>query len=280
MQRSEPSLSLRTPVQDNPELRSFTIFSQYPQLDTGSDARKSSVRMKNQVTIFNLFCILNRLKVDLCSKFFSNRFAEFNPVSITSQSPILIGGRLSIDFANELGLSTDFAWEDLLRFLLVTRIISSERSAQLLALPQNDPQNASAVLGKAQRLHTALHRIFGALLRKEVIHRDWIESINEVLRITEGHDELLQLDGAWTLEFVAREGGLDWLLAAIARSAAEIIAEGPSARLRVCSNPSCGLFFYDTSRTRRRRWCSMSRCGNRHKVAIFSRRHSVARRAR
>jgi predicted RNA-binding Zn ribbon-like protein len=80
------------------------------------------------------------------------------------------------------------------------------------------------------------------------------------------------------LEFVAREGGLDWLLAAIARSAAELIAEGSTARLRICSNPGCGLFFYDMSRTRRRRWCSMSRCGNRHKVAAFSRRHSAARR--
>ncbi|HMD06089.1 MAG TPA: CGNR zinc finger domain-containing protein [Candidatus Acidoferrum sp.] len=193
----------------------------------------------------------------------------------TPFSPGLIGGRLSIDFVNELGTSSDFSWVVLLRFLLVTRIISSERSAQLLALPQNDPQSAGALLGKSQRLHASLHETFGALLHKETLSRDSVEPINEILRITEGHDELLQRNGKWGLEFVAREGGLDWLLAAIARSAAELIAEGPSARLRVCSNPTCGLFFYDNSRTRRRRWCSMSRCGNRHKVAAFSRRHSA-----
>jgi predicted RNA-binding Zn ribbon-like protein len=198
-------------------------------------------------------------------------------VSNSFDSPALVGGRLSLDFINELGASSGFSWEELLRFLLVTRIISSERSAQLLALPQNDPQSAGALLGKAQRLHAALHDTFGALLRKESLSRDWVEPINEVLRITEGHDELLQQNGKWGLEFVAREGGLDWLLAAIARSAAELIAEGTTARLRVCSNPSCGLFFYDNSRTRRRRWCSMSRCGNRHKVASFSRRHSAGR---
>jgi len=188
----------------------------------------------------------------------------------------LIGGRLSIDFVNELGSSSGFSWEKLLRFLLVTRIISSERSAQLLALPQNDPQSAGTLLGKSQRLHAALQEIFGAILKKEGLSRDWVEAINEVLRITEGHDELLQQNGKWGLEFVAREEGLEWLLAAIARSAAELIAEGPSARLRVCVNPACGLFFYDNSRTRRRRWCSMSRCGNRHKVAAFSRRHSTS----
>lgn len=198
------------------------------------------------------------------------------PDSFASQD--LIAGRLSLDFANELSPSSHFSWEELLRFLLVTRIISSERSAQLLALPQNDPQSAGTLLDKAQRLHAALHQTFSTLLSKEALLRDCVEPINEVLRVTEGHDELLQQNGKWGLEFVAREGGLDWLLAAIARSAAELIAEGASARLRVCSNPDCGLFFYDTSRTRRRRWCSMSRCGNRHKVAAFSRRHSAGRR--
>jgi predicted RNA-binding Zn ribbon-like protein len=191
-------------------------------------------------------------------------------------SPTLIGGRLSLDFVNELN-SSSFSWEELLRFLLLTRIISTERSAQLLSLPQYDPQSAASLLGKAQRLHDSLRGTFHALLHKEALSRDWIEPINEVLRITEGHDELLHQNGKWGLEFVAREGGLDWLLAAVARSAAELVAEGHSARLRLCSNPSCGLFFYDNSRTRRRRWCSMSRCGNRHKVAAFSRRHAAGR---
>jgi predicted RNA-binding Zn ribbon-like protein len=192
-------------------------------------------------------------------------------------SPTLIGGRLSLDFVNELNSSSNFPWEELLAFLLLTRIISSERSAQLLSLPQYDPQSAASLLGKAQRLHESLSETFHSLLYKEALSPNSVEQINEVLRITEGHDELLQRNGKWSLEFVAREGGLDWLLAAVARSAAELVAEGSSARLRVCSNPSCGLFFYDNSRTRRRRWCSMSRCGNRHKVAAFSRRHAAGR---
>jgi predicted RNA-binding Zn ribbon-like protein len=196
----------------------------------------------------------------------------------TSVAPSnLIGGRLALDFANELGPSPDFSWQDLLRFLLSTRIISSERSSQLLALPQNDPQSASQLLSRARLLHASLSKIFASMVRKENLARDWAEPINAVLRITEGHDELLHREGSWRLEFVAREGGLDWLLAAIARSAAELVAEGPGPNLRACSNPDCGLFFYDTSRTHGRRWCSMSRCGNRHKVAAFTRRHAAGR---
>jgi len=189
-------------------------------------------------------------------------------------APNLLGGRLSIDFVNELGSSSDFSWQQLLHFLLVTRIISSERSSQLLTLPQYDPQSADALLRKARRLHSALLDCFHSIVGEDSVARDWAEPINDILRITEGHDELVEQDRNWRLEFVAAESGLDWLLAAIARSGAELIAEGPGASLRVCSNAECGLFFYDTSRTRRRRWCSMATCGNRHKVAAFSKRHT------
>jgi len=136
------------------------------------------------------------------------------------------------------------------------------------------------LLRKAQRLAAALRLAFDAVLRKQRVLREWIEPVNEILRITEGHDELVYTDNDWEIQFVASESGLEWLLAAVARSAAEIIAEGPRARLRLCANPRCGLFFYDTSRTHRRRWCSMTVCGNRHKVAAFARRHASVRRAR
>jgi predicted RNA-binding Zn ribbon-like protein len=190
-----------------------------------------------------------------------------------------IGGRLGLDFVNELGRSSDFSWDELLDFLLAAKIISAERSAQLLSLPDADPRSAGGLLVKARRLHAALRFAFSAVLRGEPMPRGVAEAINEILRITEGHDELVSEGSRWHIEFVARENGLDWLLAAVARSGAEILVEAPAAPLRVCSNPGCGLFFYDTSRTHRRRWCSMARCGNRHKVAAFSRRHAVGKGA-
>lgn len=191
----------------------------------------------------------------------------------------LLGGRLAADFVNATPPNTELSWERLIHFLESTDIVSKERGAQLLNLPQSDPQAANALLTKAQRLSRALRRVFTAMVRKQRMAGEWIEPVNEILRITEGHDELVGQDGVWKIEFVAREGGLDWLLAAVARSGAEIIAEGASARLRMCANALCGLFFYDDSRTRRRRWCSMAVCGNRSKVAAFARKHTSARTA-
>jgi predicted RNA-binding Zn ribbon-like protein len=190
-----------------------------------------------------------------------------------------LGGRLSVDFVNAAPPNVDLSWERLIDFLNSTGIVSTERAVQLRGLPQIDPQAAESLLSKARRLQVALRRVFMAMLRKQRMAREWIEPVNEILRITEGHDELVGRDSLWNIEFIAREGGLDWLLAAVARSGAEIVAEGTHARLRLCANPHCGLFFYDDSRTHRRRWCSMAVCGNRSKVAAFARKHTSARSA-
>jgi len=186
---------------------------------------------------------------------------------------LLIGGRLAIDFAN----SAESDWAGFIRFLEDSRVVSPERSAQLLPLSQSDPQAADQLLSRAARLRDALRKIFRGLVQKEKAAQEWVAPVNEILRITEGHDELVWENAQWRLEFLARESGPEWLLAAIARSAAEILVEGSAARLRLCANPACGLFFSDLSRTRRRRWCAMARCGNRHKVAAFARRHSSRR---
>src|SRR5271154_2166535 len=193
----------------------------------------------------------------------------------TSEALIsLIGGRLAMDFANSGSPRRPLSWEELLLFLEASGVISPERSAVLLDLPETEPLAAHALLQRACSFRDALRRIFLTLIRKEAPKPEAIEAINELLRVTEGHDELL-FDGAgWRIEFVARENGLEWLLAAVARSAAEIVAEGAEARGRVCANPGCGLLFYDASRTKRRRWCSMAVCGNRHKVASFAKKHA------
>jgi predicted RNA-binding Zn ribbon-like protein len=199
-------------------------------------------------------------------------------MSGTNSIVALLGGRLAVDFANAPSYPgtpfRELSWEELVSFLEVAHIVSRERGAALMALPQIDPRTAHALLSRARRLREALREAFGATVRNERVRAGWVEPINEVLRITEGHDELVQGSDGWKLEFVAREGGLDWLLAAVARSGAEILTEGQEARVRVCANPGCGLFFCDTSRTHRRRWCSMAVCGNRHKVASFARRRA------
>ena len=190
------------------------------------------------------------------------------------------GNRLCLDFVNlafSPGDPRNYAgsWSQLIDFMAEKRIISVEKGAELANLPESDPRAAEALLTQAERLGKGMRAGFFAVVRNQRVHRECIEPINEILRVTEGHDELEWQGDRWRLGFLAKEDGLEWLLAAIARSGAELIAEGAASRLRKCGNANCQLIFYDDSRTHRRRWCSMAHCGNRSKVAAFAKRHSV-----
>ena len=57
-----------------------------------------------------------------------------------------------------------------------------------------------------------------------------------------------------------------WALAEVAESAADLLAAGERARLKVCANPACSWMFYDETRNASRRWCEGDICGNLLKV--------------
>ncbi|MER0446062.1 ABATE domain-containing protein [Streptomyces sp. Edi4] len=63
------------------------------------------------------------------------------------------------------------------------------------------------------------------------------------------------------------------LLALVARDAIDLLTDpGALALLRQCEGDTCRLLYLDTSRGRRRRWCSSEACGNRERVARHRRR--------
>ena len=186
--------------------------------------------------------------------------------------------RLCLDFVNLPYTPGDpvahaTSWLELIEFLADKRIVSQARSEELSTLTETDPIAAGALVSQAKRLMDSMEFAFRTMLENGQVQPSWVKPINEVLRVTEGHDEL-QWDGsAWSMAFVGKHDRLEWLLAAIARSGAELIAEGPGKGLSRCSNGNCRLLFYDDSRMHRRKWCSMALCGNRSKVAAFAARH-------
>ncbi|MGW5637834.1 CGNR zinc finger domain-containing protein [Streptomyces sp. NPDC003832] len=71
---------------------------------------------------------------------------------------------------------------------------------------------------------------------------------------------------------------LSALLAAVARDAVELLTDAPTrAGLRQCEGDNCRIVYLDTSRGRRRRWCSSEVCGNRERVARHRRRAALSR---
>ncbi len=76
------------------------------------------------------------------------------------------------------------------------------------------------------------------------------------------------------VRIVATAGGLDGALARIVLIVAEASASGQWRRLKVCSNDGCQWAFWDNSRNRAGRWCTMSLCGNQSKVRAHRQRAS------
>jgi predicted RNA-binding Zn ribbon-like protein len=65
-------------------------------------------------------------------------------------------------------------------------------------------------------------------------------------------------------------------LAPLAEAAADLLTHADFHLIRRCESEACVLWFYDRTRSHRRRWCSMASCGNRNKVAAFRQRNSEA----
>jgi predicted RNA-binding Zn ribbon-like protein len=72
-------------------------------------------------------------------------------------------------------------------------------------------------------------------------------------------------------------GSVAALLASLAQEAVWMFGGEAGEHIRKCQSPTCTLFFIDTSRSGDRRWCSMSGCGNKAKVAEFRRRQREAK---
>ncbi|MFE2291048.1 CGNR zinc finger domain-containing protein [Streptomyces sp. NPDC059452] len=106
----------------------------------------------------------------------------------------------------------------------------------------------------------------------------WRLAEARVAGLPPGADDLAVVNGAaahppLTARLTA-EGAREWaagatgtgLLSTVARDAVELFTGAYAHRIRTCGADDCRLLFVDTSRPGKRRWCSMERCGNRHKV--------------
>jgi predicted RNA-binding Zn ribbon-like protein len=71
-----------------------------------------------------------------------------------------------------------------------------------------------------------------------------------------------------------RDDSAESLLEPIAVALGRLLSGGDLEHVRECEANDCTLLFHDTTKSRKRRWCSMAQCGNRMKVAAYRSRKS------
>ena len=184
--------------------------------------------------------------------------------------------RLAIEFANTAAWRArghpGRGWDALVRFVVGAGAIGPAEAGRLRALGEAEPSRCAGAVIRALELRAVIRQILEAIAQKRPLPAEWIDVVNRALRSHGGAEQLVASGSGWGLAFIAERRDPLVALAPLARSAAELIAEGPGAPVRKCAHPRCVLYFYDDSRTRRRRWCSMAVCGNRMKVAAHARR--------
>jgi predicted RNA-binding Zn ribbon-like protein len=74
-------------------------------------------------------------------------------------------------------------------------------------------------------------------------------------------------------ELVPKAGGCAGALGRVLAATFLAMADGSWTRLKACRNHGCRWAFYDESRNRSARWCSMQLCGNRTKTRSYRARH-------
>jgi predicted RNA-binding Zn ribbon-like protein len=84
----------------------------------------------------------------------------------------------------------------------------------------------------------------------------------------------IQMTPAGQVTLEPRAAGVEGALGRILAVALEAMLDGSWVRLKACRQ--CQWSYYDYSRNRSARWCSMSICGNRSKTRAYRRRRARA----
>lgn len=195
---------------------------------------------------------------------------------------------LCLDFANARywrgkAVPTD-SWPDygaLVGWLRGAAVVDAGAAASLQALGTVDPPAANGLFEVAVTLREALYALFSRLAQGQDASAH-LPALNHWLTTASPRNELgVTPEGStgWRVPMVSPAPGE--VLAPVLWSAADLVLAAPRLRLRLreCANDQCRWLFLDDSKSGTRRWCSMSSCGNRHKVQQHALRKAAARAA-
>ena len=133
---------------------------------------------------------------------------------------------------------------------------------------------AEELVAHVRAVRSGLREVVEAVVAGRPVDAQALATVNAILRARSAV-ELVPDQGGVALAHRHVGDPLDDALAAVAEPLVAVIAAGDIDRLRICANDGCRWVFQDSSRTGRRRWCSMASCGNRAKAA----RHRERKRA-
>ena len=202
---------------------------------------------------------------------------------------VLDGGTLALDLLNTWRFNADQPLdllqspEDLVIWLAAAGLPDGAYCAEL----SSSPPNRRILLDEALWLRRDILLIVQSLVAGELPPPYTVDALNRILTesgtsfrldsltIPPEGDQEERMEGQLVLNVHEHISSVLGVLQPIALSTARIVTEANPTRIRQCASSNCMYWFLDTSKSGRRRWCSMSRCGNRAKVAKHYRQRST-----
>ena len=199
------------------------------------------------------------------------------------------GGTLALDLLNTWHFNADQPLdllqspEDLVIWLAAAGLPDGAYCAEL----SSSPPNRRILLDEALWLRRDILLIVQSLVAGELPPPYTVDALNRILTesgtsfrldsltIPPEGDQEERMEGQLVLNVHEHISSVLGVLQPIALSTARIVTEANPTRIRQCASSNCMYWFLDTSKSGRRRWCSMSRCGNRAKVAKHYRQRST-----
>jgi predicted RNA-binding Zn ribbon-like protein len=186
-----------------------------------------------------------------------------------------------LDFINTLEYDRDQVTDELvsaeaaLDWLVRHGLMHREARDHVVRHFADAPSESSRILTKMKRVRAAMREIVDATVEGRAAAASDMKELNRALRTHYVYELVPASDGV-SLDHRHQGDPVDGALARLSESIARELIQGHPDRLRICENDQCRYIFADTSRTGRRKWCDMSTCGNRAKVARHRARQKAA----
>jgi predicted RNA-binding Zn ribbon-like protein len=191
---------------------------------------------------------------------------------------LFLGNQLAVDFLNTSPVLEEgrkellHDMESLVRWLIAAGVLAGANAATRRQRWRDSPK-AAAFLKKLRAFRERLREEVSRWERGLSINGAFLEELNRLLQEHPSRMAVQRRAGELSLGLVFEPREPEDFWAPIVAAAADLLSGVPQERVRKCESAACVLHFYDTSKKGSRRWCSMSICGNKVKVAAYKERN-------
>ncbi|HEY0305050.1 MAG TPA: ABATE domain-containing protein [Longimicrobiales bacterium] len=193
----------------------------------------------------------------------------------SSPTFLLVANRLCLDFVNTESqggrerIDRIGSYPELVQWARKAGALDGGEADYVLERWPGGPE-ADAALEAARALRRRLRDVAEQLAAGTArISPEALDAINQALRGRPGYLQLERDGSEWAARWKVPLRRPEDVLWRVARSAASLLADDDLTLVRRCDRASCRLFFYDTTKNHRKRYCRMDVCGVAERAAAY-----------